>query len=229
MTRKQDVFGKLDYADRRSNELADMMFSAGFENRTVAHLGLIASEILACSREIFDFCAIDIVEAIVVPASTEHAKSHAAGKLRAYYPFYKSQLTSKGSAFCALKSINLALHNHLFSIAAAIESKKARTDTLFNYGILTELSDMVNQKKHDRLLGINEGGETIYSKRNGFEMMTPLDEQANVTFRDLDPNEDISGKGYVFEFNKMEVKRFCMECRGLSRIVVTEIYDRFLP
>ena len=118
MSRKDDIFEKLDYADHRFQELCDNIFSAGLQQLEIKRLSTTASEVLSCSREVFDFCACDIAELVIVPNDADTAAAFASGKLRCYYPLHKSQLTKKTALFHKLKDIDKNLHDFLYSVSA---------------------------------------------------------------------------------------------------------------
>lgn len=231
MSRKKDVFEKLDYTDQRFNELDDKIFKGGMETVEVQFLGAVAADILASSREVFDYCAKDIVDVYILPNEKTIAQKVASGQLRIYYPFYKKQLTKKDQIFKKLKEHNKPLHSHLFSIAASIEANKTRPKTRLRYGILKEMSDMVNQKKHDSLLAIQSSeNETIYSQTTGARMMIRKDEQVGVSYIRLPKGaKHAIGNSYVFESNKRDLMMFTMNCRVLTRLIMNDIYKTYLP
>ncbi len=231
MSRKKDIFEKLAYADQRFNELCDKIFEGGMNVTEVKFLGTMAGDVLASSREVFDYCANDIVDVHISPNDADIASKLASGKLRCYYPFYKTQLTKKGSVFSKLKDLNRPLHNHLFSIAASIEANKQRPDTLMNYGSLQNMSEMVNQKKHNKLLAVKpSGSETVYSQSPSVKFMIPKGQQVGVSYIQLPPDaKHTVGDTYVFEFNKEDVMKFSMTCKNLTRLIMDDIYNKFLP
>ena len=231
MSRKKDILEKLDYADQRYNELCEKIFEGGMNLMEVKFLGTMAGDVLASSREVFDYCANDIVDVHISPNDADIASQLASGKLRCYYPFYKTQLTKKGTVFSKLKKLNKPLHNHLFSIAASIESNKQRPDTPMNYGFLRDMSDMVNQKKHNKLLAVEpSGGETIYSQTPNVKVMIPKEQQVGISHIELPPNaKHTVGNTYVFEFNKEDLMKFPMTCKNLTRLIMDDIYNTFLP
>lgn len=84
MSRKDDILEKLDYADHRFEELCDNIFNAELQQLEVKHLSTTASEVLSCSRKVFDFCACDIGEFVLAPNDADTAAVFASGKLRCY-------------------------------------------------------------------------------------------------------------------------------------------------
>lgn len=230
MSRKNDIFEKLDYADNRFNELSGAVFDAGMHGVEVKFMSTMASDILACSREVFDFCSLDIAEVHIAPHDANVATGLSTGTLKCYFPFYKNQLTKKNGLFYKLKKINKPLHDHLISISSAVEKNKKHPGTLFNYGDLEELADMVNQKKHDKLLKIvASGADTIFSDNGKMKLMIPLAEQRGISYVQL-PQDAVhsTGDSYVFEYNKKDVLKFTMNCKNLSRILMDDLYKEFI-
>ncbi|HZG29910.1 MAG TPA: hypothetical protein VE079_15760 [Ensifer sp.] len=228
MSRQADVFEKLDYADQKGNELFDLIFTSGSENRTAKFIGSIAGDVLSSNREALDYIASDIVDQCIVPFDQDTANNRT--KIKCYYPLYKAQLTKPSAVFQKLKAYNLQLHSRLFSIAASIENSVVRADTTLNYKCLRELADMVNQKKHDRLLAVTQKpGSTVYVKNDNIQMMFDLDQQKGINaFHVPDSYQHVLGNNYIFEYNKEYVLDFTMSCRSLTRLIAKDLYGPFL-
>jgi hypothetical protein len=230
MSRKSDVFESLEYSGHVLNELSEKIFSGAFDNTPVKHLSTMAGSILAGTREVFDFCAKDIVETYIAPNDTSIAEKVTKNILKCYYPLYKNQLTG-ATLFGRLKNINRPLHERLFSIAAAIENKRARLGVFLNYGNLKDLADMVNQNKHDKLLKVHSDDKTIFSAHPGLKVMLPIAEQRGMSLSTicLSPNAiHVIGDNYVFEYNGRDVTTFCAECGALARLLMEELYSKYL-
>jgi hypothetical protein len=231
MSRKKDICEKLDYADQRFNELCEKIFEGGMNLTEVKFISVMAGDVLSGSREVFDYCANDIVDVHISPNESGIAAALTNSKLRCYYHFYKTQLTKGNNVFSTLKKFNKPLHSYLFSIAASIETNKPRPGTLMNYGLLRDMADMVNQKKHDKLLAVEpSGGETVYSQSRSVQLMIPKEQQIGVSYIELPPDATHRiGTTYVFDFNKKDLMTFTMMCKNLSRLVMDDIYNMFLP
>jgi hypothetical protein len=230
VSRKSDIDEKLLYADRRFNDLAAALHAGGLAGSSIDFLSSIAGEIISACREPFDYCAHDIVEKFILINDPSLAALYHSGKLRCYFPFYKNQLVKAGSVFSKLKIHHKPLHNHLFSLAAAVEHKVIRQSTRLNYAALQEMCDMVNEKKHNRLIQIRaKASNTLFIKGRGVQMMMNLDEQRGYSKVELPAGTEHNvGEQYVFATNNKDVLEFSMNCRMLSRLVLNETYQRFL-
>ena len=224
MTRLTEINEKFAYADQGHQELCDKIFSeAGGE---VRFLSSIAADILASSRECFDYCAQDIFETFIEPKV-----KFPNGRPNVYYPFFKKQLIGKNGWLSALNELNRPLREHLFSIAAQIEKKAEREGTNLNLGLLEDLSKMVNQKKHDKLLLAKPHSQPmIYAESPGAKIMVPISEQKGVSGIELSPDmKHTLGNQYIFEFNSKDVMKFTMQAKNLTKMVIQEIYDKHFP
>jgi hypothetical protein len=229
VSRKADIDEKFRYADKRFNDLADALHAAGLTDSSIDFLSSIAGDIIAACREPFDFCANDIVERFIIINEPSFAALHKSGKLRCYFPFYKSQLLKANSVFSKVKIHHRPLHDYLFSLAAAIEHKTIRPSTLHNYATLQEMCDMVNEKKHNRLIQVAaKPSNTLFIKGKGMQLMMNLDEQSGYSKIAVPASAEHNiSKQYLFASNSKDVLHFSMTCRMLSRFVLDEIYQRF--
>ena len=232
MSRKTDVFEKLDYADHQHNELCKNILTAGFERCEIKFLRHLAAGILATSREVFDYCANDIADIHIAPYDGEILAKIQNGKIRPYFPLNtRSLATGSGGIFVRLKNANAALYEYLSSFVGMVEGKVGRSGTLFNYGDLEDMSNMVNRKKHDIVIAVRPSGSgMIYAKCDGFEMMVPFAEQRGFSRITVSPElNHVVGDHYIFETNGRDVMTFTMYCKNLARMIMSDIYDKFIP
>lgn len=231
MNRQRDIFEKIDYCNWRFTQFGNTIHDAGMEGTNVAHIGLMAADLLSYCREIFDYCALDIIETKVAPKEPKIAKALASGSLRCYYPFYTKQLTDTNKPFSCLQQHDNRLYKKLTSIVNDIDTNQPCHGTLIKMSILREMSDMVNHKKHDKLLEVeSKGGETLYHESNGFKVMTQMPNQGGMSLVAIHPGAKHKvGTNYVFEHNKKEIMKFTHECMTVSRMIMNEMYKSFLP
>jgi hypothetical protein len=222
MARLTDIKEKLDFADQKHQEFCNLVFSAA--GGEVKFLSSIAGDILASSRECFDYCANDIFETFIEPKV-----KFPEGKPHVYYPFFKNQLIKRNGGLGALEELNQPLREHLFSIVAQIEKKTERKGTNLNLGILEDLNKMVNQKKHDKLLPtVPHSKPMIYAESPQMKLMVPISEQKGISRIQL--SEDMKhtlGNQYIFKFNSKDVMTFTMQAKNLTRMIIQEIYEKY--
>ena len=74
----------------------DELFKAKNGSHEPTHLVHVASDILATSRECFDYLGNDIVDLHIIPftKNSKLKRIHASGKLRPYFPFHIEQLNN---------------------------------------------------------------------------------------------------------------------------------------
>ena len=229
MSIRSEINQKLDYVDQKHQELAEGFFTEGFSEKPLEFIESLVADIIGTARETFDYCARDIVETHIAPYDTDVATKLKADKIRCYYPFYKSQLTKKSTVFFKLKHTNPKLHSYLFSIAAAIESKKLYPGTTHNFCGLSEMADMVNCKKHHKLLVVstNQKG-SVFVENNGTKMIIPIAQQkgiGSVTFGKGAVHT--MGNNYVLESNQKDALHFTMFCTKFTRILMNKIYEEY--
>ncbi|WEM43784.1 hypothetical protein PTW35_08400 [Photobacterium sp. DA100] len=229
-TRKNDVLSKLDYASDRFNALMTELFTAKKEGRDPKSLVHAAADVLSNSRECFDYLGQDILETYILPLSRNKKilDNHSQGKVKAYFPFYESQL-KKNAIYAELRNTNPVLHQRLLKFAIDIKNNKRISDTLFECGMFEELKDIVNQKKHDRLVALISKQEAeLFIEQPESTILIPRDGLQGGNIVAVNPGTKISKVvEYRFEHNKREVAEFCMFAHRATSIVVRGIYDDF--
>jgi len=229
-TRKDDVLSKLAYVAHRRGELMNELFSAKKEDRDPEHLVHAASEVLATSRECFDYLAQDIALLHILPhtSQTKIKNDYADGKLRAYFPFHPSQLTKPSALFNELSNTSPQLFTALCNLADDIEKNAPIPKSLFEYGQFIELKDMVNEKKHDKLIGyVSEEAQEHLIESEGRTMIVPKKGQVGWSSFQVQPGSTVKQVAeYRFEFNDREVGKFCLFAHKATELVITELYGR---
>lgn len=230
VSRKNDVQSKLDYANDRFQTMMDELFAAKREQRDPKNLVHAAADVLSNSRECFDYLGQDILYTHILPLTDNETilNSHKQGKLKAYFPFYESQLKKK-AVYAELRRTNPRLHQRLLVLADDIKNNNTIPKTLFKYGLFEELKDIVNHKKHDRLIAlVSTDNAEILIENPGFKILIPRDRQQGWNQVVAAPGSVISKVSeYRFEHNNREVADFCMFASNATKIVINGIYEDF--
>ena len=230
--RKSDVASKLGYVSDRFQELIDELYKGKSGSHEPAHLVHIASDILATSRECFDYLGKDIVDLHIVPF-TQNPKikhKHASGKLRTYFPFHIEQLIKPKELFHELQQTSPALYSDLISFTESISNKETIPNTLFKYELFLDILNMVNEKKHNKLIAIvSESDQEYLVENKGFKMIIPKKGQSGYTYFTVAPGSRVSCVAeYQFEYNYREVKEFCLFAHKATKLIIQKFYiDHF--
>lgn len=228
--RKDDVASKLSYAHERFQSMMDELFAAKKEARDPKNLVHAAADVLSNSRECFDYLGQDILETHILPLTqnTDLLTKHKQGKIKAYFPFYESQLKKK-AIYAELRATAPALHTRLLSFASDINRNNKIPNTLFKCGLFEELRDIVNHKKHDRLIAVvSEKESEFLIEQPGMKMLIPRDGQQGWKSFSVSPGTEVSKVSeYRFEFNKREVADFCMFAYRATELVTKGFYEEF--
>ena len=206
----------------------DELFSAKKESRDPKFLIHAAAEVVATARETFDYLGQDIVEQYLLP-NTKNAKikkDYASGKLKVYFPFHEPQVKAPHGTFHELKTIAPSLYSELLSFVEGIAGKHQIPNTLFNYGWFMNLKDMVNEKKHDRLLAVvSEDNQEILVEGNGLSMLIPKKKQQGWNTLIVRPSMELKEvTEYRFAYNNVEVADFCLFSAKATEIIVGSFY-----
>jgi hypothetical protein len=227
--RKADVTSKLAYADKRRNALMDELFAAKKEGRDPDSLIHAAADVVSNARECFDYAAQDIVEGYVLPNDQKAAKAHAAGSLKVYFPFHETQLSNPKLVLHSLKKSTPKLYEDLIAFTEACATGKSIANTLFNCADFLSMKDMVNEKKHDKLLAVaSDKEQELLIEGNGFSAIIPLKEQKGWHTLAVTPGSTMKHVAeYRFAYNNKEVARFCLfAVKATERILFNNIYAR---
>src|SRR6266404_8705748 len=177
-TRKPDVTSKLAYADKRRNALMDELFAAKKEDRDPDSLIHAAADVVSNARECFDYVAQDIIEGYVLPNDKKAENAYAAGSLKVYFPFHEPQLSNPKAVLHPLKNSAPKLYGELLAFTEECEKGKTITNTLFNCADFLSMKNMVNEKKHDKLLAVvSDKEQEVLVQGQVFNAIIPLKEQ----------------------------------------------------
>ena len=221
--RRQDVESKLDYARHRHQELMNALFNAKRADQDPAFLVHTCADIIATVRECFDYLGQDIIDVYILPATNNR------GKLKAYFPFYETQVSKASSVFQELTTIKPSLYQKLLEFTSSIATGAAIPDTLFTYKLLVDVKDMVNEKKHDKLIGIVSEADREYMLENSaFKLILPMNGQKGWSSFSVEPGTQVSKvTEYRFAHNNQEVGEFCLFAINVTERVIGEFYHAY--
>jgi len=228
--RKSEVQSKLAYAKHRHQELISTLFAAKKSSTDPTFLVHACADIIAAARECFDYLGQDIIAQYIVPKTTSAkiVKAHANGKLKASFPYYSSQLKTDDSVFYDLKSHTPVLYQDLLDFANSIATKSPIPETLFNYQMLADVQNMVNEKKHDKLLAVVSEAEGEFLIQNStISMILPIKAQKGWSSFVVQPGTHVQRvTEYHFAYNDQEVGKFCLFATGATERVVGALYAK---
>jgi hypothetical protein len=229
--RKQQVVDKIAYATHRHQELMSELFSAKNEDRDPTYLVHAAADVLAAARECFDYLGQDIIECWIIPntANPKLLKAYADGKLKSYFPFYTSQIAKADTVFIELSTIEVALYRALLDFAKSIEDGAMIPETLFSYKAISEMKDMVNEKKHNQLIAaVSDRDREYLVKSEGMTMILPITSQKGWSSFSVQPGTKVSKVAeYRFQSNQQEVGKFCLFAVKATERVISSFYANY--
>ncbi len=231
-SRKADVQSKLAYAKHRHQELMNTLFAAKKSSSDPAFLVHACADIISAARECFDYLGQDIIESHIVPKTTNAkvSKAHASGTLKAYFPYYSGQLTKTDSVYYELKASAPVLYQDLLDFTSRIASRASIPDTLFNYQMLADVRDMVNEKKHDKLLAVvSEADSEFLIENASMSMILPIKAQKGWSSFSVEPGTKVERvTEYRFAHNDQEIAKFCLFATNATERVINALYaDHF--
>lgn len=226
--RKADVLSKLAYARHCHQQMMNTLFTAKRSASDPAFLVHSCSDVISAARECFDYLGQDIIAAYIAPKTINPkiSKAFADGTLKAYFPYYATQITRTDSVFHELSAHTPALYQDLLAFASNIASKASIPNTLFNYQILADVRDMVNEKKHDKLLAVVSGADGEYLIENtDLKMILPLRDQKGWSSFAVQPGTQVERvTEYRFAHNDQEVGKFCLFATNAAEQVINGFY-----
>ncbi len=227
--RKQDVLDKITYALYRHQELMSAIFESKKASTDPKFLVHTSAEILSTVRECFDYLAQDIVECHILPFTTNRKlkQSHADGNLRVYFPYYESKANKVGTIFFELSTINILLYQALLEFTHSISSNTQIPNPLFSYKSLLDVKEMVNEKKHDKLIGVvSEADREYIVESSSKRTILPLSAQSGLFYFSVEPGAVVQKVSeYRFSFNNQEVGKFCLTATKTTEYVINDLYQ----
>lgn len=227
--RKQDILDKIAYAIHRHQELMNALFDSKKASTDPKFLVHTSAEILSTVRECFDYLAQDIVECHILPFTTNQKlkQNHADGNLKVYFPYYESQVNKPSTIFFELSTINTMLYKALLEFTHSIASNAPIPNTLFTYKLLRDVKEMVNEKKHDKLIGVvSEADREYLIESSSKKMLLPLSAQAGWFYFSVEPSAVVQKvTEYRFSFNNQEIGKFCLFATKSTELVINDLYQ----
>lgn len=231
MGRLKEIQDKLKYAEHQRQSLMNTLFEAKKEKKEPQFVVHTVADILSSSRECYDYCARDIIEEKIIPNTSNQRliDRHNDGKLWIYFPFFRNELTNNSNPFNELARIDPPFHNYLIDLADNIDAKNPIPKTLFNYGDIIKLKDIVNEKKHDRLIAIeSDEDQEILIENPNMKMIIPVKKQKGWNSFQVFPDSDLSRVvEYRLEYLDVEICDFCMFATISTKIIIEDIYTKF--
>jgi hypothetical protein len=228
-SRKSDVLEKIEYALDRYQHLIDVLFESKKTSTDPKFLVHTSAEILSTIRESFDYLAQDIVECHIIPFSTNQKlkQDHLDGKLKAYFPYYESQVTKPSTIFFELSRINPLLYQELLGFTYSIAKGTPIPDTRYSYKLLSDVKEMVNEKKHDKLIGVvSEVDREYLIENNSMKILLHLVAQPNWFYFVVETGTVVQKvTEYRFSFNNQEVGKFCLYATKTTEHVISNLYQ----
>ncbi|WP_088241258.1 hypothetical protein [Calothrix rhizosoleniae] len=231
MTRLHEIQEKLQYVEHKRQDLMSDFLSSKKNEREPEFLKHTVADILSSSVECYDYCAKDILENKILPNTINTGlrdRIHD-GKVRAYFPFYRNQLTNEGQHFREVSTIEPLLYKYLLNLADNIQANNQIPNTSFYYGDVIRLKKLVNDKKHDCLIAIESNNEQeILVENPNFNMVIPIKNQKGLGTFQVPANSEISRvTEFRLEHIDEEVGKFCLFAWKSTNIILQEIYEQF--
>lgn len=187
---------------------------------------------MSTSRECYDYCAQDIIDIVIIPNTNNQRLigRHNNNNLHVYFPFHENQLTNNGNPYYELQTISPNFYNYLIGLARNMENNQPIPNTLFEYGDVLLLKDLVNEKKHDSLIAIERNNDQeILVDHPDMKMIFPIKDQKGWNRLRVSHESNLS-KVVEFRFETIdkEIMKFCMFATESTRIILEDIYAKYL-
>jgi hypothetical protein len=230
-SRKTDVESKIAYARHRHQEIMTVLFDAKKNSSDPDFLVHTCADIISTVRECFDYLGQDIIDGCIIPATTNTRilQDHVAGKLKSYFPFYGAQVSKPRTVYYELLSIQPALHQDLLTFTDSIARGVRIPGTLFTYKLILDVKDMVNEKKHDKLIAIVSDVDREYLiESEHIKMILPIRDQKGWSSFAVQPGTLVSRVAeYRFAHNDQEVSKFCLFATNATDRVIADFYCKY--
>lgn len=174
-SRKQDIHSKLRYAETRRGELLQHIARGYVNGFEPAYLANLAHDILANSRECFDYLAHDLIEGYVIPhANDQWRQQYAAGKTKKlYFPFFMKQVDDVWKKFAG---IDAEVIKKLRQLIDAMNEDKRIDNTLFDARDFRVVQGIVNSNKHVKVSVVRLYEDTLnFFEVDGIVILTKIE------------------------------------------------------
>lgn len=237
MTKRiDDVRSNIDFAMEQNRELSELIGDAQKNDTQVRFISQKSGSILSTLRECYDYSIADIRD-VFFPKE----------RRRVYFPFHLDSL-SPGKPLYELKATAPKTYDYLRALAASMKSSKLIPGTMCAYSDARSINDLVNAKKHNKVLLVEELGnaKTRIEMPDGSVVTTtpmyPMRDDGTVDWSK--PHGNVGTAGWVgspgvqisavkdFRFNPGKIKMsrtdvhgFCMIAITTTRFIMGEVYS----
>jgi len=229
-TRKRDVTDKLEYAEAQRNELSNALFGSYETGDLPRFVSMMAEGILGNARECFDYLAHDLIDGYLLPvASAKFTQSYKNGKEKTYFPFYEGQLTQARWPWHQFKTVDKAVFDHLASFIYAMDQHQVVGCTLFSARDFRVIQEMVNEKKHSKVLQYNAVADAAVFHKG--PMGSIVLDKATASIPGLKVGEEFGGgkpksvPEFRFAMNGRSVLDLCLFAVAATRTVMDWWYE----
>lgn len=200
--RKKDIHTKLRYAETRRIELLNHIARGYVEGFEPAYLANLTDDILANSRECFDYLAHDLIDAYVIPNATDQwRQQYVDGRKKINFPYFVKQVTE----WEKINGIDPIVVEKLRQLVKAMDDDLNIDDTLFEVRNFRVVQGIVNSKKHSKVSVVRLTDDTVnFFESEGIVILTKV---------------DADGKGYWSTFigGNDETKKIALDAiRGME-------------
>lgn len=229
--RFEGIKEKLEYADAQRVDLTKALLGSYEGDRPLPQfLRQTAENILAHARECFDHLGVDLIEQHLLPhAESEFVANYHSGKAAHYFPFFMSQLNNPKNAFQKLRQLNPVVFSEVEKFIGAIDAKSVLSNTIFKAHDFRVLREMVNDKKHSRVIEYKVvADQNVYAK--GPAGMVVM-ERAQFDVPGIRIGEAFGGRNpklvpaYRFA-NGKDILDFCLFSTRATAVVMNNFYKK---
>ncbi len=230
--RFEGIKEKLEFAEKQRMDLTNALFGAYEGDRPLPQfLRQTAEGILGHARECFDHLAIDLIEEHLLPtADAAFVAEYHSGRSSHYFPFFGTQLNNPKNAFQRFEQVNPAVFPEVKTLISAMDAKAKLPMTNFDAADFRILREMVNDKKHSRVMEYQVVADQSVYARGPMGMVIMDKSQFSV------PGMRIGGAfgghspksvpAYRFA-NGKDIPHFCLFATRATAIVMNNFYVKF--
>lgn len=230
--RFQGIKEKLEYAEKQRTDLTEALFGTYEGDQSLPQFLRQAVEgILGHARECFDHLGLDLIEAHLLPSvDAAFIADYRAVKGTHYFPFFSTQLSNRKNAFQRFKQVSPAIFSELETLITAMDAKAKLPMTMFDAADFRVLREMVNDKKHSRVIEYQVvADQSVYAR--GLAGMVIMD-KSQFSVPGLKIGEAFGGRSpksvpaYKFA-NGKDIPNFCLFATRATAIVMNNFYSKF--
>lgn len=230
--RFEGIKEKLEYAEKQRTDLTEALFGTYEGDQPLPHfLRQTAEGILGHARECFDHLGLDLIEGYLLPsADAAFIADYRAGKSTHYFPFFATQLTNPKNAFQRFKQVSPAIFSELEILITSMDAKAKLPMTIFDAADFRVLREMVNDKKHSRVMEYQVvADQSVYARGPAG---TVIMDKSQFSVPGLKIGQAFGGRSpksvpaYKFA-NGKDIPNFCLFATRATAIVINNFYANF--